>query len=74
MHHESEWEPIPERECGDEVHILGKKIAPVWPFLDGLPLDEHTSKFLLRQPRACCRTMIYAVFTGQGAFLTDFER
>ena len=36
MHHESEWGPRPERECGDEVHILGKKIEPVWPFLDGL--------------------------------------
>jgi hypothetical protein len=40
MHHESEWGPRPERECGDEVHILGKKIEPVWPFLDGLPLGE----------------------------------
>ena len=40
MHHESEWEPIPERECGDEVHILGKKIAPVWPFLDGLGFHQ----------------------------------
>jgi hypothetical protein len=36
MHHASEWGPRPERECGDEVHILGKKIEPVWPFLDGL--------------------------------------
>jgi hypothetical protein len=36
MHHESEWGPRPERECGDEVHILGKKVEPVWPFLDGL--------------------------------------
>ena len=36
MHHESEWGPRPERECGDEVHILGKKVKPVWPFLDGL--------------------------------------
>ncbi len=36
MHHESEWGPRPERECGDEVHILGKKIEPVWSFLDGL--------------------------------------
>jgi hypothetical protein len=36
MHHASAWGPRPERECGDEVHILGKKIEPVWPFLDGL--------------------------------------
>jgi hypothetical protein len=36
MHHKSAWGPGPERECGDEVHILGKKIEPVWPFLDGL--------------------------------------
>jgi hypothetical protein len=38
MHHESEWGPRPERECGDEVHMLGKKIEPVWPFLDGLDI------------------------------------
>jgi hypothetical protein len=36
MHHASAWGPRPEWECGDEVHILGKKIEPVWPFLDGL--------------------------------------
>ena len=36
MHHESEWGPRLEREYGDEVHILGKKIEPAWPFLDGL--------------------------------------
>jgi hypothetical protein len=41
MHHESEWGPRPERECGDEVHILGKKVEPVWPFLDGLYLEYH---------------------------------
>jgi hypothetical protein len=41
MHHESEWGPRPERECGDEVHILGKKIEPVWPFLDGLGKMQH---------------------------------
>jgi hypothetical protein len=40
MHHESEWGPRPERECGDEVHILGKKIEPVWSFLDGLVLKQ----------------------------------
>ena len=40
MHHESEWGPRPERECGDEVHILGKKMEPVWPFLDGLLLSR----------------------------------
>jgi hypothetical protein len=38
MHHESEWGPRLEREYGDEVHILGKKIEPAWPFLDGLTL------------------------------------
>ena len=41
MHHESEWGPRPERECGDEVHILGKKIEPVWSFLDGLLITGH---------------------------------
>ncbi len=44
MHHESEWGPRPERECGDEVHILGKKIEPVWPFLDGLRLRMNDAK------------------------------
>src|SRR5206468_1694417 len=38
MHHENEWGPRPERERGDEVHILGKKIEPFCPFLDGLKL------------------------------------
>jgi hypothetical protein len=42
MHHESEWGPRPKRECGDEVHILSKKIEPVWSFLDGLAL--HADK------------------------------
>jgi hypothetical protein len=46
MHHESEWGPRPERECGDEVHILGKKIEPVWPFLDGL--DAYSVKYKRR--------------------------
>jgi hypothetical protein len=36
MHHESESGPRPEREPRDEVHILGKKIEPFWPFLDAL--------------------------------------
>jgi len=36
MHHESAWGPRPERERGNEVHILGKKIEPFCPFLDGL--------------------------------------
>jgi hypothetical protein len=43
MHHESEWGPRPERECGDEVHILGKKVEPVWPFLDGLDLSRNVN-------------------------------
>jgi hypothetical protein len=37
-HHQSESGPGAERECGDEVHILGKKIKSFWPFLDGLVL------------------------------------
>ena len=36
MHHEIELGPRPKRELGDEVHILGKKIEPFWPFLGGL--------------------------------------
>jgi hypothetical protein len=36
MHPESEARPRPEREPHGEVHILGKKIEPFWPFLDGL--------------------------------------
>jgi hypothetical protein len=39
MHHESESGPRPEREPRDEVHILGKKIEPFWPFLDALVLS-----------------------------------
>jgi hypothetical protein len=39
MHHEIELGPRPKRELGDEVHILGKKIEPFWPFLGGLALD-----------------------------------
>ncbi len=41
MHHESEWGPRPARERGDEVHILGKKIEPFCPFLDGLIFAGH---------------------------------
>jgi hypothetical protein len=47
MHHESEWGPRPERECGDEVHILGKKIEPVWPFLDGLDLIVELASLII---------------------------
>ena len=46
MHHKSAWGPGPERECGDEVHILGKKIEPVWPFLDGLALSEEILSYV----------------------------
>jgi hypothetical protein len=41
MHHESESGPRPEREPRDEVHILGKKIEPFWPFLDALVLVRN---------------------------------
>jgi hypothetical protein len=43
MHHESEPGPRPEREPRNEVHILGKKIEPFWPFLDGL-FQESTTR------------------------------
>src|SRR5438093_11048215 len=39
MHHEIELGPRPKRELGDEVHILGKKIEPFWPFLGCLQLS-----------------------------------
>jgi len=42
MHHEIELGPRPKRELGDEVHILGKKIEPFWPFLGGLHQDRYT--------------------------------
>jgi hypothetical protein len=42
MHHEIESGPRPKRELGDEVHILGKKMDPFWPFLDGLGLYAPT--------------------------------
>jgi hypothetical protein len=47
MHHESEWEPRPERESGGEVYILGKKIESFWPFLDGL--IQISAELLLSQ-------------------------
>jgi hypothetical protein len=50
MHHESEWGPRPERERGDEVHILGKKIEPFCPFLDGLYISQHVALVRLVEP------------------------
>ena len=69
MHHENEWGPRPERERGDEVHILGKKIEPFCPFLDGLVQTSAVKKSVATSTSMCVRMHSFhvVVFLRSGA-------